>query len=57
MGRWNLDLGGTDPVLTCYGRHDEAVPVELPRFDAGDDRGRRGGPPRRAGAAGRRTAW
>ena len=23
-GRWNLDLGGVDPVLTLYGRHGEA---------------------------------
>ena len=40
-GRWNLDLGGVDPLLTLYGRHGEAVPVDLPRFDVGDDRGRR----------------
>jgi nitrate reductase / nitrite oxidoreductase, alpha subunit len=38
-GRWNLDLAGADPVLTLYGRHDQAVPVDLPRFDAGDTEG------------------
>ena len=54
LGRWNLDLGGTDPVLTLYGRHDEAVPVDLPRFDIGRDRGRLVGPPRRPGRPGRR---
>jgi nitrate reductase / nitrite oxidoreductase, alpha subunit len=35
LGRWNLDLGGVDPVLTLYGRHEQAVPVDLPRFDTG----------------------
>ncbi len=39
LGRWNLDLGGTDPVLTLYGRHTEAVPVDLPRFDIGRTEG------------------
>jgi len=34
-GRWNLDLGGTDPVLTLHGRHEDAVPVDLPRFGGG----------------------
>jgi len=38
-GRWNLDLGGADPVLTLYGRHERAVPVDLPRFDAGPTEG------------------
>jgi nitrate reductase / nitrite oxidoreductase, alpha subunit len=38
-GRWNLDLGGVDPVLTLYGRHEDAVPVDLPRFDAGETEG------------------
>ncbi|HEV2376164.1 MAG TPA: nitrate reductase subunit alpha [Streptosporangiaceae bacterium] len=38
-GRWNLDLGGTDPVLTLYGRHEQAVPVDLPRFDTGPTEG------------------
>lgn len=32
QGRWNLDLGSTDPLLTLQGR--ESVPVTLPRFDA-----------------------
>ena len=35
----NLDLQGADPLLTVYGRHDEAVPVDLPRFDAGRTEG------------------
>ena len=39
LGRWNLDLGGVDPVLTLYGRAGEAVPVDLPRFDAGETEG------------------
>ncbi|EOY49930.1 Respiratory nitrate reductase alpha chain [Streptomyces lividans 1326] len=36
-GRWNLDLGGTDPLLTLHGhtggRGDNGVEVVLPRFD------------------------
>ncbi|MFX0539888.1 nitrate reductase subunit alpha [Ornithinimicrobium sp. Y1847] len=32
-GRWNLDLGDIDPVLSLYGDSGEAVEVELPRFD------------------------
>src|SRR5699024_9707432 len=27
MGRWNLDLGDVDPLLSLYGRHDDAVEV------------------------------
>jgi nitrate reductase alpha subunit len=52
-GRWNLDLGGVDPVLTLHGRHDDAVPVDLPRFDVGQTEGgevvRRGVPVIRLG--------
>ena len=52
-GRWNLRLGDLDPVLTLHGRHDEAVEVALPRFDAGDGPGgttmRRGVPAVRVG--------
>ncbi|MGI5330563.1 nitrate reductase subunit alpha [Actinomadura nitritigenes] len=33
-GRWNLDLGGADPLLSVEG--GEAVEVELARFDAAD---------------------
>ena len=40
-GRWNLDLHGADPVLTLYGRHEQAVPVDLPRFDVGETAGGR----------------
>ncbi len=39
MGKWNLDLGSTDPALTLYGRHEQAVPVDLPRFDTGETEG------------------
>jgi nitrate reductase / nitrite oxidoreductase, alpha subunit len=53
LGKWNLDLKGADPLLTLYGRHDEAVPVDLPRFDAGPTEGgssvRRGVPAVRIG--------
>jgi nitrate reductase / nitrite oxidoreductase, alpha subunit len=53
VGRWNLDLGGIDPVLTLYGTHEDAVAVDLPRFDAGETEGggviRRGVPVMRVG--------
>ena len=53
IGRWNLDLEGVDPLLSLYGRHTEAVPVDLPRFDVGDTEGgaaiRRGVPAMRIG--------
>ena len=52
-GKWNLDLGEVDPVLSLYGRHEDAVAVDLPRFDVGDTEGggviRRGVPVRRMG--------
>jgi nitrate reductase alpha subunit len=52
-GRWNLDLDGIDPLLTLHGRHDDAVAVDLPRFDIGDTEGgtamRRGVPALRVG--------
>jgi nitrate reductase alpha subunit len=35
-GRWNLRLDGIEPVLSLHGRHEQAVEVALPRFDAGD---------------------
>jgi len=38
-GRWNLDLRGADPILTLYGRHEQTVPVDLPRFDTGPTEG------------------
>ncbi len=34
-GAWNLELGGIEPALTLFGKHDRAVPVDLPRFDEG----------------------
>ena len=53
MGRWNLELGDVDPALTLLGRHDELVPVDLPRFDEGATEGgsihRRGVPALRVG--------
>jgi nitrate reductase alpha subunit len=39
LGRWNLDLGGVDPALTLYGRHERSVPLDLPRFDIGPTEG------------------
>ncbi|GAA5160452.1 nitrate reductase subunit alpha [Ornithinimicrobium tianjinense] len=50
-GRWNLDLGDIDPVLSLYGDTGEAVELELPRFDLGDTVAyeRRGVPVRRVG--------
>jgi nitrate reductase / nitrite oxidoreductase, alpha subunit len=52
-GHWNLDLGGVDPLLSVYGRHEQAVPVDLSRFDVGEAEGggviRRGVPAIRVG--------
>ena len=38
-GRWNLELGEVDPLLTLYGRAEQAVAVDLSRFDVGDTEG------------------
>ncbi|GAA1594289.1 nitrate reductase subunit alpha [Kribbella karoonensis] len=47
-GKWNLDLGATDPLLTLLG--DEGVPVTVPRFDtAAGEQLLRGVPARRVG--------
>src|SRR5690606_8047503 len=35
-GKWNLDLGEVDPLLTLAGTGAEAVEIELPRFDNPD---------------------
>jgi nitrate reductase alpha subunit len=52
-GKWNLELGGIDPVLSLYGTREDAVAVDLPRFDVGATEGgsaiRRGVPVRRLG--------
>ena len=51
-GRWNLDLGEVDPLLSADGGGEPAVTVELPRFDAPDgsaDVLYRGVPVRRVG--------
>ena len=56
QGRWNLDLKGVDPVLSLYGRHEEAVPVDLAALRHRRDRGRRDRPPRGPGGARRRPA-
>ncbi|WP_051407206.1 nitrate reductase subunit alpha [Nocardia sp. CNY236] len=34
VGRWNLDLGDVDPLLTLHGHADDAVPVQIPRYDS-----------------------
>src|SRR5262249_58724612 len=52
-GRWTLDLAGAAAVLPLPGGHDQAVPVDLPRFDVGETGGgssvRRGVPAIRVG--------
>jgi nitrate reductase / nitrite oxidoreductase, alpha subunit len=52
-GRWNLKLDGIEPVLSLHGRHEDAVAVDLPRFDTGEQEGggvmRRGVPAVRVG--------
>ncbi|HEU5355592.1 MAG TPA: nitrate reductase subunit alpha [Actinocrinis sp.] len=51
-GRWNLDLGDTDPLLSAAGGPEAPVSVELPHFDTADGAaGRllRGVPVRRVG--------
>ena len=50
LGKWNLDLGKTKPLLTLYG--GKPVEVVLPRFDNATGTGetmRRGVPARRVG--------
>ncbi|WP_067687754.1 nitrate reductase subunit alpha [Nocardia jejuensis] len=32
-GKWNLDLGDVDPLLTLHGRTEDAAAVQFPRFD------------------------
>ncbi|WP_433189812.1 nitrate reductase subunit alpha [Actinoallomurus sp. CA-150999] len=52
-GRWNLDLGDADPLLSAAGGDEPGVLVDLPRFDAPDGSAgtlRRGVPVRRVGA-------
>jgi nitrate reductase alpha subunit len=51
-GRWNLDLGEVDPLLSAAGGLHAPVEVSLPRFDAPDGSAgvlRRGVPVRRVG--------
>ncbi|MDJ1130742.1 nitrate reductase subunit alpha [Streptomyces iconiensis] len=48
-GRWNLDLGDLDPVLSLYAPRAESVRVLLPRFDEPGGTLRRGVPVRRVG--------
>ncbi|GAA2737613.1 nitrate reductase subunit alpha [Actinocorallia aurantiaca] len=51
-GKWNLDLGDADPLLSAAGEAGEAVEVDLPRFDTLDGSPgtlRRGVPVRRIG--------
>ena len=50
LGRWNLELGDIEPMLTLHGEASGTVTVDLPRFDAaGGSAGliRRGVPARR----------
>ena len=50
QGRWNLDLGEVDPLLSAAGGDEAPVVVELPRFDSPDGSAaalRRGVPVRR----------
>jgi nitrate reductase alpha subunit len=53
IGKWNLELGKIDPVLTLYGLPGATVAVDLPRFDIGAGEGgttmRRGTPVMRVG--------
>ncbi|GGT07266.1 nitrate reductase subunit alpha [Streptomyces kurssanovii] len=52
MGKWNLDLGEVDPLLSADGGREAPVAVELPRFDTPDGKaGRllRGVPVRQVG--------
>ncbi|MGH9059008.1 MAG: molybdopterin-dependent oxidoreductase, partial [Acidimicrobiales bacterium] len=52
-GKWNLELGDVDPLLTLYRPGADTVVVDLPRFDIGDTEGggviRRGVPVKRLG--------
>ena len=51
-GKWNLDLGQVDPLLSAAGGPEAPVEVLLPRFDAPDGSAavlRRGVPVRRVG--------
>ncbi|CCG05658.1 Nitrate reductase alpha chain (fragment) [Blastococcus saxobsidens DD2] len=51
-GRWNLDLGDVDPLLSLYDGAAETVTVDLARFDTARGEGatlRRGVPVRRVG--------
>ncbi|WP_370167006.1 nitrate reductase subunit alpha [Streptomyces albogriseolus] len=51
-GKWNLDLGAVDPLLSAAGADEAPAVVELPRFDVPDGsagRVRRGVPVRRVG--------
>ncbi|MDE3083491.1 MAG: nitrate reductase subunit alpha, partial [Acidobacteriota bacterium] len=48
-GKWNLDLGDIDPMLSLLGEGATGVAVDLPRFDVGGEGGgevRRGVPTR-----------
>ena len=50
MGRWNLDLGEVEPLLTLLDHADDRVPLDLPTFDEGTGAiVRRGVPIRRLG--------
>ncbi len=52
IGKWNLELGELDPLLSVYDSRETAVPVDMPRFDGMTDSAdviRRGVPVRTVG--------
>ncbi len=49
VGRWNLDLGAIDPLLSLHADAGDSVPVLLPRFDEPGGVLRRGVPVRTVG--------
>jgi nitrate reductase alpha subunit len=48
-GRWNLELGEIEPLLTLLGQEEHQVEVSLPRFDNDEDTVLRGVPAKRVG--------
>jgi nitrate reductase alpha subunit len=52
VGQWNLELGDLDPLLSVYEGREQAVAIDMPRFDGAPEAGgvvRRGVPARRIG--------
>ena len=46
-GKWNLDLGDVDPLLSLYSPDAATVSIDLPRFDINQDQHEGGGAMRR----------